>query len=158
MTESEYKFFEDQESLRQAKCVKVKENSTPTELRFQRWYRSEALLDQPSTSNISENISLSSGSDSELSVSESSCEFYETSNKKQKLDATQNREQYFYLAQCCDRYNISDRAAGAALATSVLIDHGIIKPNDTKFVVGRRKLPREWMRHREEKRKKRTVS
>ena len=98
MTESEYKFFEDQESLRQAKCVKMQEKSTLSELRFQRRCRSEALLDQPSTSHNSENISLSGGSDSELSVSESSCKFYETSNKKQKLDTTQNREQYFYLA------------------------------------------------------------
>ena len=92
MTELEYKFFEDQESLRPAKCVKVQEKSTPSELRFQRRCRSEALLDQPSTSNNSENISLSGGSDSELSVSESSCEFYETSNKKQKSDTTQNCE------------------------------------------------------------------
>ena len=60
-TESEYKFFEDQESLRQSKCVKVQEKSTPSELRFQQRCHSEALLDQPSTSNISENISLSVG-------------------------------------------------------------------------------------------------
>ena len=76
----------------------MQEKSTLSELRFQRRCRSEALLDQPSTSHNSENISLSGGSDSELSVSESSCKFYETSNKKQKLDTTQNREQYFYLA------------------------------------------------------------
>ena len=82
-------------------------------------------------------------------MSESSCEFYETSNKKQKSNITHNR---FYLAQCCDRYNISDRA-GAALATSVLIDHGIIEPNDTKVVIDRSKLGREQMRHREEMRK-----
>ena len=48
--------------------------------------------------------------------------------------------------------NISDRA-GAALATSVLMDHGIIEPNDTKFVIDRSKLRRERMRHREEMRK-----
>ena len=83
-------------------------------------------------------------------MSESSCEFYETSKKKQKSNTTQNREQYFHLAQCCDRYNISDRAA---LATSVLINHGIIEPNDTKVVIDRSKLGRERMRHREEMRK-----
>ena len=80
----------------------------------------------------------------------------EPSNKKQKLDKTQNHEQYFYLAQCCNRYNICDRA-GAVLATSVLIDHGIIEPNDTKLVIDRGKLQREQMCHREEKRRKRTV-
>ena len=56
------------------------------------------------------------------------------------------------MAQCCDKYNISDRA-GAALATSVLIDHGITEPIDTKVVIDRSKLGREQMRHREEMRK-----
>ena len=75
--------------------MKVQEKSTPSELRFQQRCRSEALLDPPSTSNISENISLSGGSDSELSVSVSSCKFYETPNKKQKSDTTQNRGNIF---------------------------------------------------------------
>ena len=56
------------------------------------------------------------------------------------------------MAQCCDRHNISDRA-GAALATSVLIDHGIIQPNNTKFVIDESKLRKERMRHREKMRK-----
>ena len=43
--------------------------------------------------------------------------------------------------------------AGAALATSVSIDHGTIEPNDTKFVIDRSKLQRERMRHRDEMRK-----
>ena len=88
-------------------------------------------------------MSLSSGSDSEVLISEtSSCEFYEPSVKKQKLESVQNREHYFYLSQCCDRYNIFDRA-GAALATSVLIVYGVIEPSDTKLVIDRSKLRRE---------------
>ena len=39
------------------------------------------------------------------------------------------------------------------VTTSVLIDDGIIEPNDTKFVINRSKLQRERMRHREEMRK-----
>ena len=35
----------------------------------------------------------------------------------------------------------------------MLIDHGIIEPNDTKFVIDRSKLRRERMHHREEMRK-----
>ena len=69
----------------------------------------------------------------------SCCEFYEPSAKKQKLDSAQNQGQYFYLAQCCDRYNISDRA-GAVVATNVLMDHGIIEANDTKFMIDGSKL------------------
>ena len=48
-----------------------------------------------------------------------------------------------------DRCNISDRAS-ATFATNVLMDQGIIKPNDTNFVIDKSKLQRERMRFREE--------
>ena len=131
----------------------MQEQLTASEIRFQRRCSSEVQFDQPSTSTITDNISLFSISDSEVSSSVSCCKFYKPPAKKRKLDSAQNRGQYFYLAQCCDRYNISDRA-GAALAIGVLMDHGIIEPNDTKFVIGRNKLRRERMRHRKEIRKK----
>ena len=98
-------------------------------------------------------MSLSSGSYSEILISgTSSCKFYEPSARKQKSDSVQNLEDYFYLAQCCNRYNIFDRA-GAALATSVLVDHGIIEPSHMKLVFDQNKLQRERMWHREEVRK-----
>ena len=86
MTESEYKFFEDQKGLGLAKCTKVQEKLSASELRFQQTYSYEAQFDQPSTSfTYTETMSLSSGSDSEVSISEtSSCEFYEPSAKKHK--------------------------------------------------------------------------
>ena len=148
VTESEFKFFEDQKGLRLAKCIKEQEKLSACELRFQQRCSYEAQFHQPSTSSTyTETMSLSSGSDSEVLISEtSSHEFYEPSAKKQKSDFVQNHEHYFYLAQCCDRYNISDRD-GAALATSVLIDHGIIEPSDTKLVIDQSKLQRERMRH-----------
>ena len=118
--------------------VKVHEQLTASEIRFQQRCISEVQFDYPSTSTITDNISLPRGSDSEVSSTGSvSCyEFYEPSAKKQKLDSAQNRGQYFYLAQYGERYNIPHRAV-AALATSVLMDHGIIEPNDInkKFVI-----------------------
>ena len=149
MTESEYKFFEDQKGFRLSKCVKVQEHLTAREIRFQQRCSSEVQFDQPSTFAITDNISLSNGSDSEVSSSVSCCEFYKPSAKKQKLDSSPNRGQYFYLAQYYDRYSKSDRA-GAALASNVLMDHGIIEPNDTEFEIDERKLQRKRMRLREE--------
>ena len=110
MTESEFKFFEDQKGLGLAKCIKVQEKLSAYELRFQQRCSYEAQFHQPSTSSTcTETTSISSGSDSEVSISEmSSCKFYELSAKKQKSDFIQNHEHYFYLTQCCDRYNISD--------------------------------------------------
>ena len=100
MTESEFKLFEDQKGLRLAKCIKVQEKLSACELRFQERCSYEAQFHQPSTSSTyTETMSLSSGSDSEVLISETtSCEFYEPSAKKQKSDSVQNSEHYFYLA------------------------------------------------------------
>ena len=57
------------------------------------------------------------------------------------------------LARACDRYEVSDRA-GAAIASAVLKDFGIIAENDMTFVVDRSKLRRERNRHREAIRQK----
>ena len=60
------------------------------EIKFQQRCSSEVQFDQPSTSTITDNVSLLDGSDSEVSSSVSCCEFYEPSAKKQKLDSAQN--------------------------------------------------------------------
>ena len=65
---------------------------------------------------------------------------YEPSSKSARL--RQNRESYRNLAQCCDRFNISDRV-GAALATSVLMDHGLVNSTDHTSAIARNKLRRE---------------
>lgn len=51
------------------------------------------------------------------------------------------------LAQICDRFGVSDRA-GAAVATSVLQDVGLITEEDSSSIVDRNKLRRERKRKR----------
>ena len=61
--ESEYKFFEDQENRGLSKCVKVIEQLTASETRFQQRCNSKVQFDRPSTSTVTDNISLSGGRD-----------------------------------------------------------------------------------------------
>jgi len=129
MTEQEYWFYEDQKGPRAAKCLNSKEKLSESDLRFARRASSATatnfLTDQPSTSS---DAMLSSGSDSELSsIDSTDTTLYEPPLKSVKLG--QNRQSYRNLAQCCDRYNVSDRV-GAALATSVLMDHGVVTDAD----------------------------
>ena len=65
---------------------------------------------------------------------------FEPPSKSARL--VQNRESYRKLAQCCDRFNISDRV-GAALATSVLMDHGLVNSTDHTLPIDRNKLRTE---------------
>lgn len=57
----------------------------------------------------------------------------------------QNRTKLTKTAEACDRYMVSDRA-GAAIASAVLTDYGIIHEDDKSQVIGPRKLASE--RHR----------
>ena len=84
------------------------------------------------------------GLSSESQESSGSCSDvdFEPSAKLCMFEHGQNRQSYYELARCCDRYNISDRA-GAALATSVLIDHGLVSERDQTLAVDRSKLRRE---------------
>ena len=71
MTESKFKFFEDQKGLTLAKCIKVQEKFSACELRFQRNYKAQFYPPSTSSTYI-ETMSLSSGSDSEILISETS--------------------------------------------------------------------------------------
>ena len=57
----------------------------------------------------------------------------------------QNRTRLPKTAEACDRYLVGDRA-GAAIASAVLVDYGIIREDDKSQVIGPRKLADE--RHR----------
>jgi hypothetical protein len=71
------------------------------------------------------------------------------STSKTETTTQQMRQKLSTLAQSCDRYGVSDRA-GAAIATSVLQDFGIVTPEDNVSVIDRNKLRRERKRKRTE--------
>ena len=117
MTKQEYWFYEDQKGPRAAKCLNIKEKLTESDLGFARTVSGPPLTEflpcQPSTS--AETMP-SFESDSEMSSVESTdTTLYEPPLKSLKL--CQNRHPYRNLAQCFDRYNVSDRV-GATLATT----------------------------------------
>ena len=66
-------------------------------------------------------------------------------------NSSQNRTRLPKTAEACDRYLVSDRA-GAAIASAVLRDYGIITEEDTCQVIGPRKLADERHRYRMERR------
>ena len=68
-------------------------------------------------------------------------------------DIGQNRTRLPKTAEACDRYLIGDRA-GAAIASAVLVDYGIVNNNDKTQVIGPRKLAAERHRYRVEAIKK----
>ena len=59
----------------------------------------------------------------------------------------QCRQRLPALASACDRYGISERS-GAAIATAVLEDFGVVSPNDTSRVIDPSKIRRECKRTR----------
>ena len=68
-----------------------------------------------------------------------------------KENSKQNRTKLPKTAEACDRYLVSDRA-GAAIASGVLRDYGIINDADTSQVIGPRKLADERHKYRMERR------
>ena len=68
---------------------------------------------------------------------------------EETLSANQNRVKWTNLARACEKYHLSDRA-GAAVASSVLQDVGMIDEANNSFVIDRSKLRRERERCRKE--------
>lgn len=147
MTEQEYWFYEDQKGPRSAKCLNIKEKLTGSDFRFARrilnYPINETPPDIPSTSA---DTMVYSATESEISsVDSTDTTIFEPPVKSAKL--CQNRQSYRNLAKCCDRYNLSDRV-GAALATSVLMDHGLVSNTNQSFAIDRNKLRREREKYR----------
>ena len=71
----------------------------------------------------------------------------------QKTITSQNRHRLTNTAKACDRYLVSNRA-GAAVASGVLEDYGIITDDDQSQVIGPTKIANERHRYRMEIREK----
>ena len=61
----------------------------------------------------------------------------------------QNRTRLPKTAEACDRYLVGDRA-GAAIASAVLVDYGIVNEDDKSQVIGPRKIATERHKYRME--------
>ena len=65
-----------------------------------------------------------------------------------KQPSIQNRQNLTNLALMCERFNVSDRA-GAAIASAVLKDFGVIDDSTLENVIDRRKLRRKRQKCRQ---------
>jgi len=145
MTDNDYSFYEDQKGPRAAKCTKVITPLDESDYLFARRHDNPTATQHQSQTDVSPLSSsvLESENESNRSESGSSAFGFEQPCSSNK----QNRISYPNLARICDRYQVSDRA-GAAIATSVLKDHGIVSSKDSTFVVDKNKLRRERERQR----------
>ena len=154
MTEKEYWFYEDQKSPRAAKCLNIKEKLTNSNIRFVKRISnpvSKSSTDVPSTSAETMPSSASESESEMSSIASVDTINFEPFSKSARL--CQNRESYRNLAQCCDRFIISDRVK-ATLATSVLMDHGLVNSTNHTLAIDRNKLRRERKKFRLEHQEK----
>ena len=143
MNESDWNFYHDQCGPRIRKCYLIKEKYTESDLKFISRVNQEIsnkdLQDQPSTSSSHAATALDSYSDDAASTSDSS-EFSPPAKhtKPAKFDEP-----------CVNVwFDVSDRA-GAAIASAVLKDFGVIDDGNLADVIDRSKLRRERQKYRQ---------
>ena len=147
MNESDWNFYHDQCGPKIGKCYLIEEKYTESDLKFISRVNQEIsnkdLQDQPSTSSSHAATALDSYSDDAASTSDSS-EF----SPPAKRPNIQNRQSLTNLALMCKRFDVSDRA-GAAIASAVLKDFGVIDDSNLADVIDRSKLRRERQKYRQ---------
>ena len=146
MNESDWNFYHDQCGPRIGKCYLIKEKYE-SDLKFISKVNQEVsnkdLQDQPSMASSHAATALVSYSDDAASTFDSS-EF----SPPAKRPNIQNRQSLTNLALMCKRFDVSDRA-GAAIASAVLKDFGVIDYGNLADVIDRSKLRRERQKYRQ---------
>lgn len=113
-------------------------NKSERALKRQRYYES-ITCDE---SNAAYNISIDE-IDPNSSDDDDKCEDSENNEESEsETESSRNMTKFPTVARECDRYGISD-TAGAAIATAVLVDYGIIKKDDRIAIIDRAKLRRQ---------------
>ena len=114
-------------------------------------YEEKKKQDLANHNKAQQEFALLDANDNEEIHSEDVEEEYLPTMAMMKENSSQNRTRLPKTAEACDRYLVSDRA-GAAIASAVLRDYGIITEEDPSQVVGPRKLADERHRYRMERR------
>ncbi|KAB7504140.1 hypothetical protein Anas_12113 [Armadillidium nasatum] len=173
MTEDDHKFYEADPEIwiygpfftGPKNCQKGLLKETSKKLKVQRnSKKTDYLESKPSCSYQlypeTDQESTISESASEENIHQSYVEMLATSSNNGSdpdyiadgLSDQQNRRELRTLAEACDRYQISDRA-GAAIASSVLVDFGLITRDKMQNVIDKNKLRRERNKLRKERQK-----
>ena len=148
MAETDYQYYEDQRT-RHGYCTIESIPSTSTDIRFQ----SRTIQVEKSKSNYeTEKNTRGTKRSFEALQEESSATDEDDATHKDKFvpssDTTfQNRMPQPTLAMTCERFHVSDRV-GAAIASAVLVDYGIITSEQRQNVIDKNKLQSEIVKLR----------
>ena len=152
MTPDDFLFYEDQKGPRKARCLHLEELLTSSDLRFRKRIDNKGGNQLPGPSQGGSGDASGSGypivldgqslfSDAEYSCSQCS-ESSSVSFSGASQPSLQNRMNFSNLAQIAERYQISNKAAGA-LANAVLIVVGLIIESRKTYVIDKSKLGRK---------------
>ena len=153
MADVDFSFYDDQKGPRLQKCYPIVEKLSEADINFARKasggkksyvaLRSEedVVSNNADAQDYDENAEDSTDTEAESIASG----YYPCSPSK---GSNQNRKKWPHLARMCERYRVTDRC-GAAIASSALMDAGVITETDKSLVIDKDKLRRERVRERE---------
>ena len=144
MTKADYQYYENQGTTRSGYCTLEPVPFTSTDIRFQ----SRIIQVEKAKANHETENNTTGGKRSYEALSDNSSatdedkatdfdEFIAESDK-----TPQNRMSLPTLAMTCERFHVSDRV-GAAIASAVLVDYGIITADRRQNVIDKNKLRAE---------------
>ena len=149
MSDGDVSFYNDQKGPKLKKCYPKVEELSEADINFARkasgGKKSYVSLLQPMDEVVSnnadgqdydENAEHSTDTEGESDASD----YHPPSPSKGSRN--QNRKKWPHLARMCERYRVTDRC-GAAIASSALMDAGVITETDKSLIIDRHKLQRE---------------
>lgn len=147
---NEREFLSDQREARRMIIGAVDRKTTSRikkrkerELKRKKYYKSHATSAHTDETDKPDNNSSCESVDSD-SASDSSGDVY---MQPEEEESSRNNKSLPTLSRECDRYGVSN-TVGAAIATAVLVDYGLVTDDDKSSAIDRSKLWRERERYR----------
>ena len=146
MTDTDYRFYQDQSTTRVGRCLGFEERLTHSDLRYRRRIHNQSDAELREKRRKEEDQVSIYLAEAEV-AKDMEAEKYEQEKEDDVDLMKQNRMESENLARACDRFQISNRA-GAAIASAVLKDAGFITDDDNTYVIDKNKLKRQMEKYR----------
>ena len=154
MAEADYQYYEDQRTTRNGFCTLDPVPSTSTDIRFQ--FRIIQVKKAKSNYETEKYAPGTKRSYEALQNDSSTTDSGEATDNEEFIPESnfipQNRMRLPTLAMACERFQVSDRA-GAAIASAVLVNYGVITADQRENVIDKNKLRAAITRLRKETKK-----
>ena len=156
MSDKDYEYYKDQKEDRKTRCLEEIVPLSDSDKAFvRRTSRTSSRSGAKSIQLPSFSESLTAAEQEEASsepesIASSLSQFLPLAHSSSQSE--QNRNSWSNLSRMCKRYQLSDRA-GAAIASSVLQDLGLVNEENISMIIDYHKLQRERQKYREEIRK-----